>query len=343
MRRIVNILAKMVSAIVLALIFLLAAAPISQGLFGHQHYQNLVRLVALVQMGIAWANFLLALMKGFRDAAGNALSLIIGSVVGVAAWFVCYKLGDYQGALLGMALVPALSDWWAFCPRILAPVLRIGVPGATTELGYRAAFMVSLAATARLGVVALATHSYVLQLLRYVFLISLSIGWACEIMVGHLVGAGEFRTAHQLVRKGLRNGVLASGTLAVLAAACAPWLMRAFTRDPAVIASAQTLLWIACALETGRVANMVVLGALRATGDAIYPTLASMASLVLVLGLGSVVLGRMFGLPGIFAAYAADECIRSLIMLHRWETHGWVRHAREILVRMRTPGAETRF
>ena len=41
-------------------------------LFGHSHYQNLVRLVALVQMGIAWANYLLALMKGFRDAAGNA-------------------------------------------------------------------------------------------------------------------------------------------------------------------------------------------------------------------------------------------------------------------------------
>ncbi len=49
----------------LALVFLLAAAPISQGLFGHTHYQGLVRLVALVQMGIAWANFLLALMKGF--------------------------------------------------------------------------------------------------------------------------------------------------------------------------------------------------------------------------------------------------------------------------------------
>lgn len=63
----------------LALIFLLAAAPISQGLFGHTHYQGLVRLVALVQMGIAWANLLLALMKGFRDASGNALSLIVGS------------------------------------------------------------------------------------------------------------------------------------------------------------------------------------------------------------------------------------------------------------------------
>ncbi|ONF75668.1 O-antigen translocase [Salmonella enterica subsp. enterica serovar Typhimurium] len=92
----------------LALVFLLAAAPISQGLFGHTDYQGLVRLVALVQMGIAWANLLLALMKGFRDASGNALSLIVGSFLGVAAWYLCYRVGGYEGALLGLALVPAL-------------------------------------------------------------------------------------------------------------------------------------------------------------------------------------------------------------------------------------------
>jgi antigen flippase len=59
-------------------------------------------------MGIAWANLLLALMKGFRDAAGNALSLIAGSLIGVAAYYACYRFGGYQGALLGLALVPAL-------------------------------------------------------------------------------------------------------------------------------------------------------------------------------------------------------------------------------------------
>ncbi len=88
----------------LAVVFLLAAAPISQGLFGHTHYQGLVRLVALVQMGIAWANLLLALMKGFRDAAGNALALILGSIIGVIAYYFCYRLGGYEGALLGLAL-----------------------------------------------------------------------------------------------------------------------------------------------------------------------------------------------------------------------------------------------
>jgi len=92
----------------LAIVFLLFAGPISVGLFGHDHYRNVVRIVAFVQIGIAWANLALAVIKGFRDAMSNALSLIVGSVIGVAAWFVCYWLGGYSGALVGMALVPAL-------------------------------------------------------------------------------------------------------------------------------------------------------------------------------------------------------------------------------------------
>ena len=47
-------------------------------------------------------------MKGFRDAAGNALSLIVGSLIGVLAYYVSYRLGGYEGALLGLALIPAL-------------------------------------------------------------------------------------------------------------------------------------------------------------------------------------------------------------------------------------------
>jgi Na+-driven multidrug efflux pump len=75
--------------------------------------------------------------------------------------------------------------------------------------------------------------------------------WICFGHAGHLVGSGKFRMDHQLVRKGLRNGMLASCALALMAAAGAPWLMHVFTRDPAVIAMAQTLLWISFALETG--------------------------------------------------------------------------------------------
>ncbi|WP_372524280.1 MATE family efflux transporter [Piscinibacter sp.] len=234
-----------------------------------------------------------------------------------------------------MALAPRARDWWSVSPGFIAPVLRIGLPGAALEMVYRLAFMVSLATAAKLGVGALATHSYVLQTLKYVLVVSMSIGWACEIMVGRLVGSGDLRTAHQLVNKGLRNGFLASGGLAVAAALAAPWLMRAFTKDPAIIHAAQVLLFIAIALETGRAFNLIVIGALRAAGDAIYPVAASVASLIVVLGVGSYFMGRAFGLPGIFIAYAADEWIRGLLMQARWVWHGWVPHARETQRRVR--------
>lgn len=296
----------------------------------HLHVRDSLR----VMIAIHCSHLALAipLMLGVGDWEGMglygfAVAMVISRALGLCLHLILWRRR--------MALVPTWRDWWVFQPRVLAPVLRIGIPGATGELGYRAAFMVSLAATARLGVVALATHSYVLQLLRYVLLISLSIGWACEIMVGRLIGAGQFRQAQELILKGVRNGIMASGTAAVAAALAAPWLMRIFTRDPQVIHAAQTLLWIAVALETGRVFNLILPGALRATGDAIYPVTAALGSYIVVLGIGSYYLGHTFGLAGIFAVYAADEWTRGLLMLARWHWHGWLPYARSAQRRVR--------
>lgn len=92
----------------LALIFLIFTDSISVALFGHNDYQKVIQVVAFVQMGIAYANYFLAILKGFRDVQGNALAIIFGSLVGVIAYYLCFILGGYEGALAGLALVPAL-------------------------------------------------------------------------------------------------------------------------------------------------------------------------------------------------------------------------------------------
>ena len=289
---------------------------------------------------------------------GTHLLLAIPLMLGVGSWDGL-GLPGYAAALLVsralglvlhlwlwrrlMSLGPQAHDWWRLPMDALLPVLRIGTPGAAFEMVYRIAFLVSLATAAKLGVAALATHSYTLQLLKYVLIVSMSIGWAIEIMVGRLVGSGDLRAAHALVRKGVRNGLFASGSLALIAALAAPWLMRGFTRDPAIIHAAQTLLWIAVALETGRVFNLIINGALRATGDAIYPVAASAASLILVLGVGSYFIGRHFGLPGIFVIYAADEWIRGLLLMARWFWLGWIPYARDTQRRVRMPRAKPKL
>ncbi|RZL35054.1 MAG: MATE family efflux transporter, partial [Rubrivivax sp.] len=90
-------------------------------------------------------------------------------------------------------------------------------------------------------------------------------------------------------------------------------------------------------LEPGRVFNMVVINALRATGDARYPVVAGAASMAVVLAGGSWFLGVYmgWGLVGVWIAYAADEWIRGLLMWRRWATLGWLPYARAAHRRLR--------
>lgn len=92
----------------LAIVFLFYADIISTALFATTDYQDIIRILAFVQIGIGYANYFLALIKGYRDARSNALSIIYGSVIGVIAYVACFLLGGYKGALIGLAIVPAL-------------------------------------------------------------------------------------------------------------------------------------------------------------------------------------------------------------------------------------------
>jgi putative MATE family efflux protein len=231
-----------------------------------------------------------------------------------------------------LSLVPRARDWWRLPRTELAAVAHIGLPGAAENLGYRGAFMVSVAVAGGLGAQALATHAYAQQVIGLVLLFGLSTGLSAEVLVGHLVGAGRLRQAHELVRRVLARGLAVSVSVACCAALAGPWLLRAFTSDPKIIHDATVLLWLTVLLEPGRTFNIVVINALRAAGDARFPVMAGAASMLIVLAGGSWLLGSDaglgLGLPGLWLAYAADEWLRGLIMWRRWATLAWVPHAR---------------
>ena len=253
---------------------------------------------------------------------GFALAMTISRAFGLA-----YHLWLWR---LRLGVVPVWRDWWRLRWQRLAPVLHIGLPGAGEAVAYRIALMVSIAMVARMGATELATHSYTMQVMYFILLFGLAIGFASEILVGHLVGAGQLHEAHRLVRKSLKLGLMVSTGIALLAALTAPWYLRFFTSDPRIIETATLLLWLTVLLEPGRTFNLVVINALRATGDARFPVVAGVLSMVFVLAGGSWWLGVHlgYGLAGVWIAYAADEWLRGLTMAARWYRHGWVRHAR---------------
>jgi len=229
-----------------------------------------------------------------------------------------------------LELVPKRRDWWRLRWQRLAPMLHIGLPSAAENVAYRLALMFTIALVARMGAGELATHTYTMQLMYFVLLSGLAIGFASEILVGHMVGAAALHEANHLVGKSLVWGLAVSTSLALVAALTARWTMSLFTHDPHVIETAQTLLWITVLLEPGRTFNLVVINALRATGDARFPVAAGVLSMIVVMAGGAWLLGVHwgFGLAGVWFAYAADEWLRGLMMAARWYRRGWVPHAR---------------
>ena len=265
-------------------------------------------------------------LRGFVPSAlglpGFALALLLARAVALALLLWLWRAR--------LNLRPQRSDWWQLKRAELAEVARIGLPSAAENITYRLAYMVSVAVVGGMGAAALATHAYVQQVLMVVLLCGLVTGLSAETVVGHLIGAGHFKQAHGVVRRGLARGLVLSVVVAAVAALLSPWLMRIFTADLQIIAMATVLLWWTVLLEPGRTFNLVIINALRAAGDARYPVLAGAASMAVVLAGGSWLLGVHFelGLPGVWLAYIADEWLRGLLMWRRWSTLAWVPHAR---------------
>lgn len=276
-----------------------------------------------------------------------ALSLVLMPRLGLPGFAVALTASRGLGLVLHvwlwrarLGLRPSWSDWWRLRKAELAPVLHIGLPGAGENIAYRLAYMVSVAVAGSLGASALAAHSYASQLMYFVLLPGLATGFAAEIVVGHMIGAGRLHEAHRLVRRALARGLVVSVAVAGAAAVASPWLLTLFTQDPGIIASAVVLMGLTVLLEPGRTFNLVVINALRAAGDARYPVMVGVGSMVVVLAGGSWLLGKVMGLGlvGLWIAYAADEWIRGLLMWRRWARLGWVPHARAAHRRLRRAG-----
>ena len=286
-------------------------------------------VMQLVLLALAWPAMQGVGGWGGLGLAGFAAALAASRLVGLALHLHLWKRQ--------LGIVPRAPDWWRLPRGALAPVLHIGLPGAAENIGWRLAFTFSVAVASGLGAQALATHAYVQQANHLIMMFGVATGLGMEIVVGHCIGAGRLREAHAVVRRGLWRGLAVSTLLATAAAFAGPWFLGWFTKDPAILAAGQVLLWWSIALESGRTYNLVLVNALRAAGDARFPVLAGAASMALVLAGGSWLLGKHFGLglTGLWIAYVADEWLRGMINWWRWTRLGWVPHARAAHRRMR--------
>jgi putative MATE family efflux protein len=279
---------------------------------------------------------LVALGQNILNVIGNCLLLfgLFGfpklGVVGVAISSVFSRIASCVALWIILArrthLKLRLRDFFSINFERVRRVLHIGLPAAGENVSYWIAFMVVTTFVARMGATQLATQTYTLNISRWVILLNVSIGLGTEILIGHLIGAGQFEAAYKELLRSLRIAFCcAIGGMLVLSTV-APWLIGAFTSTPAIIAAATVLIRMGLLLEPGRVFNVVVISSLRATGDARFPVIAGFLCMwglwVPFAWLLGLKLG--LGLVGIWISMICDEWARGLLMYNRWSKRKWL-------------------
>lgn len=169
------------------------------------------------------------------------------------------------------------------------------------------------------------TRVYANLFANITYLFGSALSQAGQVVVARLMGGGNIQATRSSVKKALLGSVGVSLTVSVVLFIFARPAYSLFTKDPAVLALAQTVMLLEIPLEAGRAVNMVLCRALQACGDIRYPIVLCVI-FAWVIGVGGswlfgVTLGM--GLAGLWLAMALDECIRAVLFLCRWHSGAW--------------------
>ena len=267
-----------------------------------------------------------SLSRGVGDAITPLWTLLLAAAVALAltpafirGWGGLPRLG-VSSAAVSTLLGPAVALAWLLhrwrrkghprapdaallrevrlAPRLLRKLIGLGLPTGVLLLSMALGEIVLIGLVNRHGMAATAAYGAVTLLMGWLQMPAMSLGITATILASHAIGAGSGARLGDITRVGLGWNLAMTGTFVVAAYALAPWALRCFLTDPAVIALALQLLHIVAWAMLMRGAAMVLSGVMRASGTVWWPTALSMSAIVVVELPLAYVLNARLGLSG---------------------------------------------
>jgi len=107
--------------------------------------------------------------------------------------------------------------------------MKIGLPSAGEQMSYSCSQLVIAYFITSLGMEALATRTYCVNIIMYVYLFSIAISHAGAICIGHLVGAGRWQGAYLMGKYVMKVALTWTLIFSVAIASCGSSIMSALT------------------------------------------------------------------------------------------------------------------
>ena len=254
--------------------------------------------------------------RAYLQASGITRPIVISTVAGLVAnaagnYLFIYTLGlgvagsgiasTLASAAMVLVLAPAVGEIDApadperrrFDPALVRTILRLGVPIGLQVVAEVGVFATVGVLAGRMGAASAAAHLVAITLASFTFCVTLGIGAATSVRVGHHIGAGDSDGARRAGLIGLGASSAFMTASAFVFFTCAPWLAGALTNDVSVLAVAVPLVHVAAIFQLSDGLQATAAGALRGAGDPHAPLYANLVGhwvigLPVAVGLGFV-------------------------------------------------------
>jgi putative MATE family efflux protein len=289
------------------------------------------RVMLLAMPGFFAFMLLTSILRGVGDTVTPLYALVVSTLTGmivtpalIAGWGGLPRMGVSSAACGFIASFVVAMAWVSFYlrrkghplapnaallrhlrpdPKILAAVLRIGVPTALQMVIMSLAEVALLSLVNGFGSDATAAYGAGNQVLGYVQFPVISIAIAASILGAQAIGAGHPERLGAITRAGLLINLVITGSLLAVCYVFSREIAGLFTTDPEVLDLVRRMLHIVLwsALIFG--ASAVVGGVMRSSGTVIVPTLLSIAAIAVVEVPTALFASRRIGLDGVWWAY----------------------------------------
>jgi len=158
-------------------------------------------------------------------------------------------------------------------------ILGLGIPMSISYALEATSFTAITLLAARLGTTVMGGHQVVANLAALCFMLPLSLSVATATLTAQAIGADDPRRARATALTGMRIAALVAAVTALLVWTLRGGIVRLYSRDPAVVATALTLIPFLAAFHFFDALQVVASFVLRAYKLAIAPTVIHAAAL----------------------------------------------------------------
>ncbi len=213
--------------------------------------------------------------------------------------------------------------------RLIAKVLRLGLPIGVRYVLNVAGFTVFTAIIARMGEAALAAHQVAFKIISVSFLPGYGISEAATILTGQYVGAGESDSARKSYLSSMKLSTGLMGVFGISFWMFPEALVSVFQTDPDVVRIGSQLLLLAALFQVFDAIAMTGIGALNGTGDTRFTMVMSIAASWFIM----VPFAAFFGVYmdmgplGAWLGITIEVFALAVISAIRFRSGAWRRHA----------------